>query len=234
MKYFLIAFFIVTALTVCAQPGSLDNSFEEDGKAYLHGEYIGCNDMALQKDGKIIQGGIGTLDGVNGFYLARFNTDGSLDKTFGNKGRVVTDFSGGQQEILSVALQSDGKIVAAGYAYATNIALVRCLPDGRVDSSFGVRGVVITDIRRYDYLAAMAIQPNDKILVTGTTLADENDTETSFIIRYNSDGSYDESFGDHGTVLTTHTTPVNIFSIALQPDGKILIGGGLLLYFPNR
>ncbi len=229
MKYLFTAFFCASfSFILSAQPGTLDNSFDEDGKAYLHGEYLICDAMALQKDGKIIQAGIGTLDGVNGFYLARFNTDGSLDKTFGNAGRVVTDFSGGQQEILSVALQSDGKIVAAGYAYATNIALVRYLPDGRVDSSFGVRGVEITDIRRYDYLAAMVIQPDDKILVTGITETEEYNTENPFIIRYNNDGSFDESFGDHGTVLVPQDNTVYPYSIALQPDGKILIGGRLL------
>ncbi len=226
MKYLFTAFFCTAFnLILSAQSGTLDNNFDEDGKAYLHGEYLLCDAMALQKDGKLIQAGIGTLDGVNGFYLTRFTDDGSLDKTFGNGGRVVTDLPSMQEEILSVALQSDGKIVAAGYVDGVDIALVRYLPGGGVDSSFGANGVVITNIRRYDYLKAMAIQPDDKIVVTGTTKADENDTETSFTIRYNSDGSFDESFGDHGTVLTIHTTPVDIFSIALQPDGKILIGG---------
>ncbi|HRI21584.1 MAG TPA: T9SS type A sorting domain-containing protein, partial [Panacibacter sp.] len=227
---FTVFFCTAFSFIVNAQPGTLDNSFDEDGEAYLRGEYIGCNAMALQNDGKIIQAGIGTLDGVNGFYLARFNTDGSLDKTFGNAGRVVTGLPGIQEEILSLALQSDGKIVAAGYVDGVDIALVRYFPDGRVDSSFGTNGVVITDIRRYDYLKAMAVQADDKIVVTGITETEEYNTENPFIIRYNSDGSYDESFGDQGTVLIPQDNTVDPYSIALQPDGKILIGGGLLYY----
>ena len=223
---------IAFSVVLTAQPGTLDNSFGDNGKVYSNGQYLGASAMALQGDGKIIMAGEGTYEGVDGFFLIRFETNGDIDQSFGDSGRVVTNLPGTEEEVYSVALQSDGKIVAAGVVKNVDFAIVRYMPNGKVDSSFGINGIVITDIRRYDYLTAMAILPDDKIVVTGTTQADENDTETSFTIRYKSDGSKDESFGDQGTVLTLYTTPIEINSIAIQKDGKILLGGAYLFTSP--
>ncbi len=204
------------------QAGTLDSSnFGQNGKVITDGQYEGSNAVALQNDGKIIAAG-----SVGNFLLIRYNIDGSLDSSFGIDGRAVASTCG---SIYAIAIQSDGKIVASGYTNLVDIALVRFMPNGRVDSSFGSNGSVITDIRRYDYLNDMALQADDKIVVTGVTKSDDNDIETSFTVRYLPDGSLDESFGDHGIVITVYPEPTEINAIAVQPDDKIVIGGNNIL-----
>lgn len=91
--------------------GSTDNSFGNNGKAYTN--FVGTS-LALQTNGKVIIAGGTSGPGGSDFILMRFNSDGSVDKTFGNKGKVITDFNGNNDVASSVAVGSDGKIVAAG------------------------------------------------------------------------------------------------------------------------
>ncbi len=226
MKYFfifLICFAIITSLQ--AQPGTLDMSFGKNGIVLTDGIYDGCNAMTIQQDGKIILAGTNYNGTGNVFQLIRYNTDGSIDFSFGFDGRVLTDLSGSTfEQINSVSIQSDGKIVAAGIVYH-DIAIVRYMENGSVDTSFGNEGSVITDLRNEDYLTDMALQADSKIIVTGKTKSNDNDIQTSFILRYMPDGRPDASFGEKGKVLTVFNEPVNINAITVQPDGKILTGG---------
>ncbi len=163
MKYFItLLICAVCSISLNAQPnisfdrgtpadaGTLDSSFGINGKVITEGKYDNGNAIALQKDGKLIEAGNGVFNGIEGYMLIRYNEDGSIDSSFGNEGRVITEFVvlGG---LYAVAIQEDGKIVAAGRTNYVDIALVRYRADGRIDSSFGTNGIVNTDIRRYDY-----------------------------------------------------------------------------------
>src|SRR5205823_979019 len=125
----------------------------------------------------------------------RYNSDGGLDGTFGAGGKVVTDFGGRDDQALSVAIQADGKIVAAGFTtdadFLTDSALIRYDTDGSLDSNFGNSGKVVTvsDSETDPDLTAhgVAIQADGTIVTAGGT-------DSSFALtRYDTDGSFDNS-----------------------------------------
>src|SRR5262249_46245176 len=139
--------------------------------------------VLVQKDGRIVLGGW-TFDGGGpiDFGLARLNTDGSLDTHFGDGGRGTTDFGpGGQDQIYSLAIQKDGKIVAAGTTRIgtdpAGFALARYLPNGNLDRAFGRTGKVTQRIAqsRDEAARGVAIQKDGKIVTAGTA-ADPTNT----------------------------------------------------------
>jgi uncharacterized delta-60 repeat protein len=210
--------------------GTLDTSFGEDGKVTTDFGYDeGGADIALQTDGKIVVAG--TTDYVTidaQFILARYNTDGSLDTSFDEDGRVKFGFISLQDDFGSaVALQADGKIVIAGYAYTGlnfDFALARLNPDGSLDSSFDGDGRVTTDIRDTDFINAIAIQSDGKIVVAGGDFhGEENDIA---LARYNRDGSLDVKMDVDGLVATDIGGDFDeARDVAVQPDGKIVSAG---------
>ncbi len=214
-----------------AQDGSLDVSFGSSGKVVTP---IGSGDdegisLAIQSDGKIVVAGNSTTGSNNNFAIARYNTNGTLDLSFGTGGKLTTDFGSNYDDCRSVAIQSDGKIVASGSSHnGTNwdIALARYNTDGTPDLSFGSGGKLTTDFAiNNDYGFAMAIQGDGKIVVTG--ISETSTTYHDFgIARYNTNGTLDLSFDTDGKV----TTPIGIDndtprSIAIQSDGKIVVAG---------
>jgi len=223
MKYlfnFLFAVIIITS--AYAQPGTLDSSFGDAGKVIGPNYYAYVYATTIQQDGKIIACGGGSYGNQGGFLLIRYNPDGSVDSSFGTNGAVVTDFSGPIDEAYGVVVQPDGKILAAGQV-GRNIdaGVIRYLPNGDPDSSFGVNGIAVTELLGGDdYVSSMALQQDGKILVTGM-----QGTRYAFVIRYLPDGSLDNGFGDNGKQLTFFDREMEINSVAVQGDGKILIGG---------
>jgi uncharacterized delta-60 repeat protein len=143
---------------------------------------------------------------------------GDLDPTFGVGGKVSTDF-GADDSANDVAIQSDGKIVVVGRTFF-NFALARYNRDGSLDPDFGSGGKVITEANSIVSAQAVAIQSDGKIVVAG------QDSEDFATIRYNSDGTLDTSFGVGGKVVTNFFNHDAALAIALQPDGKIIVGGG--------
>ena len=221
---------IATIIVANAQPGTLDRSFGNEGKVFTESFTAICDAIAMQADGKIIAGGAGGYNVIGGGFVTRYNSDGSLDNSFGDEGRVVTDLPGtGGSYIQSIAVLPSGKILAAawfGIYGFIDIALLQYNPNGSLDSSFGVNGIVITDIAKLDYIYDMAVQTDGKIIVAGIRVDDINHARlTSFTIRYMPDGSLDNSFGENGIVFTTFKTSIEISSVALQPDGNIIVGG---------
>src|SRR6185312_12779398 len=167
---------------------------------------------------------------------------GDLDGAFGTGGTVTTDFAGNGDEARAVAVQPDGKIVAAGGALGATVdfALVRYRPDGTLDATFGTGGKVTTDFGSAEQAFAVAVQPDGKIVVAGGGA-------TGFeLARYNADGSLDGTFGAGGKVTTRFGLGLpftRAHAIVLQPDGKIVVAGtatsatapdfGLARYNPN-
>ncbi|MBI5842518.1 MAG: cadherin domain-containing protein [Chloroflexi bacterium] len=223
------------ALTRYNADGTLDDSFGSvsnpaQGRA-----------AAIQSDGKVIMAGFATADtahGVSNFALARLNTDGSLDTTFGAGGTVTTDFamttqlSSNNDAAYAVAIQADGKIVAGGMVWAgwTNRAdfgLARYNSDGSLDTAFGSGGKVTTNLgNQTDYIQALAIQTDGKILAAGWS--GNSSTDNFVVARYNSDGSLDSTFGSGGIATADFGGQDHISKIALQTDGKIVAVGSTL------
>lgn len=217
--------------------GSLDNSFANNGKLignYQQG-YTSMNATVIQKDGKILAAGF-TWNALNtDFLLARYNSDGSLDKTFGNEGKQITDF-GASDEVESILLQHDGKIVVAGNSYSGNnhyqFAVARYHKDGMLDKSFSTDGkLLVSAIGKTDLCRSIALQNDGKIVMVGYTFTGNNNDSAHFsIVRLNMDGSFDDSFGEDGKLLTSFNTASNFASaVAIQTDGKIVVGGRIFL-----
>ncbi len=213
----------------------LDRSFGSGGKATTPIGQSGGNglDVALQSDGKIVVAGYvmnGTDFIVNyDIGMVRYNANGTLDTTFGTGGTVMTDFDLNDESGNSVVVQSDGKIVVAGYSSDENssdFAVVRYTASGALDTTFGVEGKVTTDFYgSWDEGYSVALQSDGKIVVAG---ACENGSDWEFALaRYNIDGTLDPTFGTGGKV----TTPLGssgyawAYSVAVQTDGKIVIAG---------
>ena len=157
--------------------------------------------------------------------ISRFHPDGRPDLSFGVEGEAIYTSSFFLPN--SIAIQEDGKIVAAGNNQMS-FALVRYLPDGTLDSSFGVNGEVITDFDKYaDFIQDILIQPDGKIVAAGAAGNNSFNQDKPFmgVARYNTDGSLDKSFGEEGKANIKFNNVSKANSVSLQQNGKILIAG---------
>src|SRR5687768_2861496 len=150
---------------------------------------------------------------------------GDLDTSFNGTGVVITSISDASDVINGVAVQTDGKIVVAGSTIigsSLDFAVARYKPDGTLDTSFSMDGKLTTDFGGFDYALDVAIQTDGKIVAVGWS---NSPAARGFAIaRYNSDGSLDTSFNGIGRVVTPDSAEAD--SVAIQPDGKILVAGG--------
>lgn len=218
--------------------GSLDTTFSGDGKVLtpIGTSFDEAFSVALQVDGKIVVAGSSSVTGGSNFAVVRYNSNGSLDTTFGGTGKVTTPVGTAQAAAAAaVAVQADGKIVVAGYAYNgsgdTDFAVVRYNSNGALDTTFSGDGKVVTTIYaadEYSYATSVALQTDGKIVVAGYSVAYGTGDYRSGVVRYNSNGSLDTTFGGTGRVATGVSALSVARSVALQTDGKILVAGGSL------
>lgn len=224
------------------EDGSLDNSFGNGGIVATDFDPI-LNDAAfggvLQSDGKIVLAGVTSLNAINlgNFALVRYNSDGSLDNSFGNTGKVVSNFeSSGEDLAKSVTIQPDGKIIAVGRTFGTSPGsqiVVRYDSSGTLDPTFGNAGIIKTVVSGHSIWGeSVALQPDGKVLVGGgkqTIPAPPNATFSFTLTRYTSNGTLDGSFGGNGIVSVVYgfggDSNTNIRSIAVQQDGRIVAAG---------
>jgi uncharacterized delta-60 repeat protein len=216
--------------------GSLDTTFSGDGKQTTRfGESIDqAQDLALQTDGRIVvAGGTGNGD----FGLARYTADGSLDTTFSGDGKQTTDFADPGADsrpfdsIGGVALQEDGKVIAAGasrpFAFGpvdARFALARYNPDGSLDTTFSEDGKQITSFGD-GAASALALRADGKIVAVGS--GGPRGSGNFALARYNLDGSLDTTFSEDGKQTTEFAGFDAAEAVALQPDGKIVAVGGV-------
>src|SRR5262245_25848258 len=229
-----LAIVLAPAVIYGQTPGTLDAGFGTGGRLITtFGGYTdAARGLAVQPDGKVVAAGwtIGNFGGS--FALARYDEDGTLDTTFGNGGTVTTSFGGGFQGAWSVAVQTDGKIVAAGLTNKgglNNLAVARYTSNGTLDTTFGTGGRV-TD--NFGGVGAGAVcvgaQPDGEVVVAGWT---GTGGAASFALwRYNGNGTLDTGFGTGGRVITDFRdsqglSVAGVFSVALQPDGRIVAAG---------
>ncbi|MGD9589667.1 MAG: FG-GAP-like repeat-containing protein [Pyrinomonadaceae bacterium] len=217
--------------------GSLDPTFDGDGKLQI---LSGIPDLgfsttscraAVQSDGKLVLS-CGEWMWEEDYWkvILRLNPDGSPDASFGGgiggPGRVYLHTS--DYHPLDIAIQSDGKIVGAGEYDRTNgknVGLVRLNTDGSYDGSFGSSGWSFTSagIGVEPDARAIALQPDNKIVVAGNWLS--QNTRRGLVIRYLPNGSLDTSFGASGVIFSGNPSD-SYSSIAIQSNGKILVGSG--------
>jgi uncharacterized delta-60 repeat protein len=216
--------------------GTLDPAFGEGGHVITgmtddEWDYSVPHALALQPDGKIVVAG-SSYDNDAGhkvFAVARFNSDGTLDPTFGGDGRVLTPIStaddAGDEEAFALALAPDGAIVLAGGTgiFPADFAAARYLPNGTLDASFGNGGTVVTDLGGEDKAAAVGIQPDGKIVLAGRGVNNDDDWA---LLRYLPNGDLDPAFGDGGKVATDFNGGEDwIGGLVIRPDGAIVAGG---------
>ncbi|MCK9424447.1 MAG: T9SS type A sorting domain-containing protein [Ignavibacteriaceae bacterium] len=209
--------------------GTLDTGFDTDGIVTTAIGAAGdvANSVTIQSDGKIVVAGyVGGGGFINDFAVARYNSDGSLDNTFDTDGIVTTAIGSASDVGYSVAIQSDGKIVVAGYAHMTtdDFAVVRYTSTGALDNTFSTDGKVTTDFSSgNDWGYSVALQLDGKIVVAG--YASSSGSKIA-VVRYNDDGSLDTGFGTSGKVTTAIGANGDYGnSVALQSGGKIVVAG---------
>lgn len=230
--------------------GSLDPTFGSAGKTFASFEIpikASGSAIAIQSDGKIVSAGTSEAAGQTGidFALVRYNSDGTLDPSFGTVGKVTTDF-GGEDRASSVVVQSDGKIIVGGWtrntsSYSTSnygFAMVRYSTDGSLDTSFGTSGKVI---KRFDQVVingftytsteqinGLAVQSDGKLIAVGRYFSTNNNsfpTADIIVARFNANGSIDTTFGSGGRYMLNLGAYETADAVAIQSNGRIVVGG---------
>lgn len=222
----LLLFSVFTAETFAA---SLDTGFGDNGKVAVDlGSYGDqANAVLVQPDGKILVGGSTSNTIDLDFMVFRLRADGSFDTEFNIDGTVSTAVGSHDDEVFALALQEDGKILAAGYSSnngSRDFAVARYNIDGSLDRKFGLEGMVVTAVSDSDdEITGIAVQPDGKILMTGTALGDEG--RVVVLSRYQSNGTPDHTFADEGFTLSAVGTDARAESLLLTEEGRILVAG---------
>ncbi|WP_442510878.1 VCBS domain-containing protein [Novipirellula sp. SH528] len=182
---------------------------------------LGFNSV-VQADGKIVMVGSSYFTD-NDITVVRFNTNGTLDLTFGGGDGIATLDAGGGELGMDVALQADGRIVVAG-TRDSDLIVARFTATGVLDTTFDSDGYAITDVNGTDSASGIAIQSDGKIVVLGNTDAGGNNFS---VVRYNTDGSLDTTFSGDGKVEIDFGASSDDVanSILIQSDGKIVVAG---------
>lgn len=221
--------------------GQIDRSFGHGNwvSSTIAGRQIYIDRIAAQPDGKVVA--VGAVDEpnpertVNQLAVGRWNADGTVDRSFGNNGLVLTPLDPPEQNggFTAVSILRDGKILVAGYQSETKNTLVRYQPNGTLDQSFGRRGIVTIDAVGYGPRLAL---DGAKILLTRTEV--EGGSRNAFnVLRFQRNGNLDNSFGRSGMITTE--LEEDIFSmchdVAVSASGEIItVGGGSLEYGAER
>ncbi|MCC7534288.1 MAG: T9SS type A sorting domain-containing protein [Bacteroidia bacterium] len=221
--------------------GVIDTTFANNGQfIFDFGFDDYANSVLIQNDDKIIIGGLSsTWDGVNTnsifnqFSILRLNNNGTIDSSFGINGIFALDFDPIDCGAVTMALQSDGKIIAVGrYNNGSSLQFIaiRITTNGLLDINFGNNGITTLQLDNYlkdDEATCCLIQPDDKIVIGGVTIDQPLDGKVFGMVRLSSDGLLDPNFGINGIVKTDIPNQGNDLAsaITLQSDGKIILAG---------
>ncbi len=198
-------------------------SFGDAGFVVAAGDTNSARAVALQADGKVVVAG--SLDGDDAAaFVQRFNADGSTDTGFGGDGRVEL---GASSRLAALAVQGDGRIVAAGFA-GNDAIVVRLLADGTPDPAFGSAGTTtlasvafgVTSLRAQ----ALALQVDGRIVVGGRAFDFTRGT-TGHAARLFADGTIDAGFGSAGVRIVDAPEDIEFHAVAVQADGAIVLAG---------
>jgi uncharacterized delta-60 repeat protein len=212
--------------------GSLDTTLKGSGKVTTA---VSADDrgqgVALQGDGKIVVTGYSRkAGGWLCFTVLRYTADGSLDTSFGDAGKVTTSVGGKNDDVESVVIQGDGKIVVAGWFNASSnndFAVVRYNANGTLDTSFNETGKAAADFGADAYGHSVAVYGDGRIVVTGYTTKSWESKKQCALACFKANGSLDTSFNGTGKVTTNFGGDGNAEgrSVTVQTDGKIVVVG---------
>jgi len=226
-------------LTRYRSDGTLDPTFG-DGNQVLSsfpGESANANALAIQPDGRIVVAGSLATENTARFALARYHGNGTLDAHFGAGGVVATDFGSGINFGYSVAIQHDGRIVVSGVVATPDqsrflCGVARYERGGSLDQTFGSGGLAIADFGGFTQSCrSVKIQRDGRIIVGGMN-KDRPGVFSFAVARFDRDGMLDQEFGTGGMTFAHFDGASDGRSLAIQPDGKIVLGG-LALLGPN-
>ncbi|HQU41649.1 MAG TPA: hypothetical protein PK867_02510 [Pirellulales bacterium] len=193
--------------------------------------------VVTQTDGKVVVVGQDPDNYAGGFRadVVRYNTDGSLDATFGNNGEVVFAFSKSTyyNEPAGVAMDASGHIIVAGNVYGTEISVARLNSNGSFDASFGNGGIALDQLgaaaAAFDQATSVAVDSSGRILVAGNASDTPRYGQQFAVARLNADGSVDSSFGGDGAATVSYGTGLDEYdspsSVALDSAGHIVLAG---------
>ncbi len=233
MKFILFSLLSLVATVALAQTGHLDPSFGTGGKLTtdIQGHPDQANAVLVMPDGRILVGGtsVNNATGIDDdMALVMYLPDGSLDSSFSGNGLHTTSI-GGRDAIQALALQPDGKILAATNFFLNNnndIALVRYLPNAAKDNTFGTfAGTNRIDLgTNQDVVNDMVLLPDGKIVLVGSKGGGVN--SDFLLIRFTDLGIVDSTFGTNGVVVTDFAGKEDYaHAVALQSDGKLVVVG---------
>ena len=227
--------------------GTPDLTFDGDGMALVDlGKESSARAVAVQQDGKLVLAGTaahqdGDVCCSSDFALVRLTRRGALDTSFGDGGRVFTEFSPGPEHASgaasAVVVRPDGRIIAAGASFAggtsADFAVARYRLDGSLDPTFSRDGRTVTDFAGYhDEVRALAIDARGRIVGGGLACKDPRNSNSDEVcdyglVRYTPHGVLDQRFGKRGKVRTDLGGDVNegVRGIVIQRDGRIVAAG---------
>lgn len=233
---------VIVGLTIVGTPdfavlrlnpdGTRDTTFGVDGVATV--DFNGDEDVAvevlIQDDGKLIAAGYSWVDGYD-FSVARLNSDGSIDTTFGTNGRATFNPGGFDDGAYGAVLLEDGRIVVAGVTDVRgqyDVMLVRFNVDGSLDTTFGSNGSVLIDAGAEDQAFWLVAQPDGKLIACGLTgpYAYSGFEGRMLAVRVHADGDLDATYGINGiATVDTGTDFGTALGCTMQLDGKAVLAG---------
>jgi uncharacterized delta-60 repeat protein len=216
------------ALVRYKRNGGVDRSFSQNGRVTTDFDRGSDNAHAVAIDsrGRIVVAGSAWISGEgDGFALARYKPNGHLDRSFAHDGRVTTSFDPGYGLAYSVAIDSRGRIVAAGTDTDSSFALARYRPNGTLDDSFGTGGKVTTGAGAA--ANSVAIDSLGRIVAAGRDCNFDCSSYDFALARYRPTGSLDTSFGAGGTVTTDFAGGSDeANSVEIDSRDRIVAAGG--------
>ena len=225
-----------STLLLVAAAGDVDQTFGTLGqvKTHFYSGFDAASAVAVQNDGKIVAAGFADdANFIPRLAVARYDANGNLDPAFGSGGKVTIDLAIASNVRVDLAIDAAGRIVVAGTVtrdpfLPSDVGVARLTAGGVLDATFGVGGMVTTDIAGFaDEGNSVAIQSDGKIVVAGTARSSAASGAADFaVVRYHADGSLDASFDTDGKVTT------DFFGfddqgngVAIQNDGRIVVAG---------
>jgi uncharacterized delta-60 repeat protein len=213
--------------------GSLDTTFGVNGVAALPVTF-GDNSfdcLAVQPDGKIVAAGH-YASGLSWFVMlvARFNSNGTLDTTFGTNGIVTYSYGNVDDEAYGLAIKDDGCILVGGFtttvSYNYSMLMMQFTPSGVLDTNFGSGGVVVSDLGQFDVADDIQILDDGSIVLAGTSGFGPPNAYDMAVWKYNADGTPDTGFGVNGVAVhNVAGHKVMLHGLDIQSDGKIVVSG---------
>ena len=222
-------FSILLCAAGTAAPGQLDPTFGSDGKVRVE---TGTSNTGFYKtvrlpNGSIIAVGACSNGAETQFCAAKFSTNGEIDFSFGSGGIATVSLSSQSHAAAALVVDSIGRITLGGSCVNSGFCMARFLADGSLDTSFNSGGTVVTNIG--GQLTHLLLEPMDGVIAVGQCRTAA--TTTKFcMVKYQSNGAIDVSFGTNGVVQTELVAAVGsggtfAEAAAVQPDGKLIVGG---------